>query len=295
MIYIFLNLIKAINIFSNFNSVNSKNFIPLCYGSLKSVEEFQYAFCISDICNLLKKLKKLGTKLVKRGKRKVPMYCFGSTVGVARTPRILVEKKMIFIPRPYRFFKPISSKRVEFEKMNDLRVFAHFVEKITLEYLQIVKEEWATEAYSYLLLSKKITPSSCLIMDTGFNFMSLNGDMGDSDEGIQNHVDDQDYVNLVLHLGTCTSGGCTIFCKYLPNRDKPRKIFEVPFEHGTFQISRFSHILHGTDKWKGVRCSLNFGLKKKVLNFFKCYGTYHYKKHIVDEKYILKNEIIEMK
>ena len=240
-----------------------------------------------NISNLLK----IGTKLKKTGKRNVCMTCFGSTAGVSTTPRFLINGKVVYVPRPYKVFKPTTKERALFDKNDLLRNLVKDIEKICICCLMNLKDEWSKEALVCLQKSPHITPSCCRIYETGFNFMSINGDMKDSQEGIKLHLDEDDYFNFVLHLGNSVQGGGTIY-GVSKNNQKNDIQFHVPFEHGKFQISRFSHVYHGTNGWIGNRCSINLAVKKKIYNFFDVFGKDIYIENIVKKEYRMENKVI---
>ena len=268
---------------------------------VKDNDFFMKCFGYDNSIHTLKSLIKNGTLMSNAGKRKVNMYCFGCTVGASKTPRLVAnctksvdskKKQYHYIPRPYKNYKPTSSKKVEFEKNRDLCALVHHIEEICFKYLLQIKDAWSREAYIALRESKEITPKECRIFDTGFNFMSLNGDLQSSTIGIKPHLDNEDYFNFVLHVGQSVEGGSTVYTKNGSNK-KMSNILSVPFHHGLFQICRFSHVYHGSTPWKGKRCSINLAIKKKPILFFQKFGLCYYKKYIVDQNYELSNIIVD--
>ena len=248
------------------------------YGSVFDIDDLklQSVFNHDNLENIISVLIKNGTKLYKKGKRKVCMTLYGSTMGVSQTPRIVVKGKVEYIPRPYTRSKPSSKwlKRIHME--DNLVYLVQYLDRFALQYLEVLfhTEFWSREIYNCLLDSKKYIPSSCRIFDTSFTFMSINGDMKDSQDGISLHIDEDDCFNIVIHIGKCTKGGSTIYVNTRSNNID----MKIPFQNGQIQIGCFSEVLHGTEPWMGQRCSINLGLKRNVLNHFKSYGTkyFHY-------------------
>ena len=51
---------------------------------------------------------------------------------------------------------------------------------------------------------------------------------------------------------------------------------KIPFQHCRLQIGSFNKILHGVSPWVGPRITLNFNLKKKIVNHFQLFGNKYY-------------------
>ena len=88
------------------------------------------------------------------------------------------------------------------------------------------------------------------------------------------HFDERDIISCVFHLGKLTSGGSTSYYSGSSPMDPGRKIYHVPFNHGTLQIGFFNKILHGVDEWEGQRCGIQLNIKKDVLTHFVRYGKF---------------------
>ena len=250
-------------------------------------------FGLSKFVSSVDGLKSLGSQQ-KKGKRKVPMYCFGSTNFACNTPRLLLKDgRRMMIPRPYSKFKPSHSCFKKFIKdgiaMGDLVLY---LENFCLSYFNYLKstEEWAYKALQDMLDSRKIVPKCCRIFNTAFTFLSLNGDLNDNVEGIGKHVDTSDSFNVILHVGNCDVGGGTL---YYMGKESNCLFETIPFNLGNMQVGQYSTVYHGTQSWLGQRCSLTFSVKKTIVDYFRTYGTFHYNKYIADENYSCPNLCIE--
>ena len=254
---------------------------------------FEEVFGLTRFCSSVSVLKSIGSQQ-KKGKRKVPMYCFGSTNFACNTPRLLLKDgRRLMIPRPYAKFKPSHPFFNKFAKddigMGDLILY---LENLCINYFNDLKntEDWADSALQDMLDSREVVPKCCRIYNTAFTFLSLNGDLNDNVEGIGKHVDINDSFNVILHVGNCSVGGGTLY--YMGKESNT--VFEmIAFNNGNLQVGQYSAIYHGTQGWTGQRCSIALSVKRTIVDYFRTYGSLHYNKYIVADNYACPNVCIE--
>ena len=266
-----------------------RNFLK---GSVAGESWFENLFAEKLCSSQISQMRSCGTQ-VKVGKRQVPMYCYGCTDSVSTQPRMVINKKTVMIPRPYANYRPGRKGYEKFIRNNDkFNIFVKKIEDLTRTYLlsMIGGNEWAKEAYKYFVSCKNIVPFGCRIYDSAFNFLSLNGDyFSQRSAGISAHVDNNDIVSCVVHIGSCNHGGTVYFEDFEGEISRT-----IKFEHGGFQIGDFSSVCHGTEPWYGNRVSLTFSVKKNIVKFFETYGCHQYDKLIVSNNYRCDNVSINI-
>ena len=109
--------------------------------------------------------------------------------------------------------------------------------------------------------------------------MSVFGTVNKEDGEMPIHFDERDIISCVLHLGKVLHGGATSFYSGDKSDEPGDKIYQVPFVHGTLQISFFNHVLYGVDDWEGQRCGIQLNIKEDLLKHFIKYGTHHNDKY----------------
>ena len=133
------------------------------------------------------------------------------------------------------------------------------------------------ENISYMISkSKKVIPSSCRICDTFFTHMGVIGNMSENNTEVSKHIDKEDYITVLFHVGYPTKGGETNYYSGVTSKDSGHLEKQIPCVHGRLTIRYFDKIVHSAESWEGVRGCINFNLKKKVLDHFLKYGTKFY-------------------
>jgi len=231
----------------------------------------------NNIFDTFKKLCKCGTS-VRKGKRNVCMNLFGSTIGVTKYPRFLLNGVPKVLPRPFEHSRP-GAKGFNLMKESWFKSFVTDLANIAWNFVEY--QARSCDIYkavkTVLINSMKYVPECCRISGTFFTMMSVNGDMNtSSSDGIKRHFDKEDEFNVVLHLGK-SQGGSTLY--YAADNEKitagkPIKI--IDFKHGQIQIGLFREVLHGVSKWTGPRGSINFAVKTKIVEHFKNHGMKYY-------------------
>ena len=214
-------------------------------------------------------IKKTGTYL-RSSQRKIPMYLFGSTIGASQFPQYLDSNGHHNLPRPYRNYKPGSPARA----ITDSHWFTEFamdVEKCVIEFLkEIYPYHKKAELTLFLMATAKaMIPQECRISNTAFNHMTLLGNLNhESSMNIGAHIDDQDIVTALFHVGKPIKGGETHYYSGKSKKEKGDVMICVPFKHGRLQVGFFDDTVHCATNWEGIRGGINFNLKKNVLSFF---------------------------
>ena len=207
---------------------------------------------------------------MRKNKRKVTLYLYGSTIGASQYPLYYDGKSYHKLPRPYANFKPNSLGRNIIDSAW-FRNFVHDVEDIVLYFLRNLYPEKNKAKIALYNISKarEVIPSECRISGTFFNHMSLLGNLTEEESGvIEPHFDDDDIITALFHFGNPSSGGGTSYYSGLSANKKGITYKNIPFQHGRLQIGFFNNIVHGGNSWMGVRGGINFNLKKSVLDFF---------------------------
>jgi hypothetical protein len=243
----------------------------------------------------IRQLIKCGTE-IKKGKRKVRMYCYGSTKTASNMPRLeRKDGRKEMIPRPYAKFRPGSDTFNMFMNNKFFKVFTERIEELMYDYISSMdcKNDWTRRAYDYIKKSKKYVPESCRIFNTAFTFLSLNGEIGRSNcsDGIGQHTDDTDIISCVVHVGESRKKGGTLYFKKEGDVDVMKR---VEFKNGNVQISDFSSIVHGTEEIEGNRFSLTFSVKHTIVDWFEINGLIYYNQYVACDNFACKNKVIKI-
>ena len=124
--------------------------------------------------------------------------------------------------------------------------------------------------------AKKVIPCSCRICNTLFTHMGIIGNMNNCNKEVSKHVDKEDYITVLFHLGFPTKVGETNDYSVLTSRNFGELEHQIQCEHGRITIGRFDKIVHNAESWEGNRGCINFNLTKKVLEHFLKHGTKYY-------------------
>lgn len=231
---------------------------------------------------------------VRKGKRKVQMRLFGSTLGASKYPRFSKNGGEDFhmIPRPFSNSRPGKKGYLALKEKWFIELVKE-INNIAMCYIieESKKHTWARKVLTDIKDSLKLVPDCCRICSSCFTMMSINGDQFSSKDGISAHFDKQDSFNVLLHVGNVKEGGSTRFYSGSSESDMGKMIMEIPFHHGYMQMGCFKDILHGTSGWKGDRCSINFAIKPLILNHFRKEGLKYYQ-HVIEANYDCKGLLI---
>ena len=108
--------------------------------------------------------------------------------------------------------------------------------------------------------SKKVIPSSCQIADTFFTHISIIGNLNKNGDYVSKHMDKDNFVTTLFHVGDPSNGGETKYFTGLTSKS-----------FGRSTIGNFDKILHCGESWSGICGCINFNLKKKVMEQFLRY------------------------
>ena len=266
-----------------FTSVDrEKTCVNICstniFDGMKNKEYIHY-FSVTSFQQTLRKLIVCG-EYNKTKKRSMPMYCYGSTISCTRFPKFFADGKPQILPRPYLSSKP-NHKGYEILRSSWMCSFIKEVEHHVLHFLHNICEDKVLKKMTLfnIELSKKIIPECLRLGDSFFTHMTVFGTISKEDGAMPIHFDERDVISCVFHLGKVTSGGSTSYYSGSSPTDPGRKIYHVPFLHGTLQVGFFNRILHGLYEWVGQRCGIQLNIKKDVLAHFVRYGTCFYDKY----------------
>ena len=117
---------------------------------------------------------------------------------------------------------------------------------------------------------------SCQIADTFFTQMGVIGNLNENGDYVSKHMDKEDLITALFHVGNPTKGGGTKYYTGLTSDLFGYLAKEIPCEHGRLTIGSFDKILHCGESWNGICGCINFNVKKKVLEHFLKYGDKYY-------------------
>ena len=219
--------------------------------------------------------------------RKNKFYQFGSTLGSAKYPKFRVSslekiqkgKKEWepMLPRPVVCCRP-NKLGWHLQKQQWLIDLVSDIEKHTILYLKKNSQyiPHANELIIQLLEFKNGVDKNLLICNSIFNQMIVIGEINKNTD-MKLHMDKDDAISCILHLGKVSSGGSTNYYDGLkagsniPSCMNGKLVHSVPFEHGRLQIGMFKDIVHGIDYWKGTRITIDFNTKLSILNHYSLF------------------------
>ena len=109
--------------------------------------------------------------------------------------------------------------------------------------------------------------------------MVIVGKCNETNIGIPPHLHEDDKISCIITLGSSNNGGDTDYHDGLKNNIFGVKQISVPFKHCQLQIGCSDKIYHGVCSWYGNRFTLNFNLKKIIIDPFPLYGMKYYKRY----------------
>lgn len=141
-----------------------------------------------------------------------------------------------------------------------------------LKYIQLLQQQLDT-----IRFVKKHVPSELRLCGSIFTQGVVIGDTTSINKnGIHPHLDSNDELSCVITLGNVDQGGSTVFYSGLSENKRGKIKQIVPFKHGRIQIGNFSQVVHGVTKWKKHRVTLNFNIKKDIVNHFRLHTDKYY-------------------
>lgn len=220
--------------------------------------------------------------------RKNKFYQYGSTTGSAKYPKFRTyfdgtKKRFVdsMLPRPVVCCRP-NRLGWHVQKQTWLIDLVSDIEQYMIAYLRKYRHviPHAKESIEQLLHFKNGVDSNLLICNSIFNQMILIGELNNSGD-MKLHIDKDDAISCILHLGEVKSGGNTMYYnglragKNIPVCNNGNLMHSVPFEHGRLQIGMYKDVVHGVSQWEGTRLTLDFNTKISVLNHYSLFGNYY--------------------
>ena len=116
--------------------------------------------------------------------------------------------------------------------------------------------------------AKKVIPSSCQIGHTFFTHMAVVGNLSTHGDLVSKHIDKNDFITVLFHIGKPLQGGGTNYYTGLTSDENGTSAKHIPCQYGRLTIGCFDKIIHSGEAWEGSRGYINFNLKKKFISFF---------------------------
>ena len=126
-----------------------------------------------------------------------------------------------------------------------------------------------------LLAIKKLIPQELRIGGTFLTGLSL---VGDTSNGHNHpHLDNNDYVSLIVSVGHTVRGGDTQYYNADPKKNGT-VVAQTEYGHGQFQCGKFEKVFHGASAWEGKRGVFSFYVNTSIYNHFLQFGPQYYLK-----------------
>ena len=125
-------------------------------------------------------------------------------------------------------------------------------------------------------------PQSLRLGQTFFTQLVIAEDFVQHQNEIVSHFDEDNIISCIITLGEPRCGGGTMYYNGVTQVTSSDIENEIPFQYCRLQIGSFNKILHGVSLWVGPILTLNFNLKKKIVDHFKLFGNKHYGQHEKD-------------
>ena len=100
--------------------------------------------------------------------------------------------------------------------------------------------------------SMKVIPSSCQIADTFFTYMIIIGNLNENGAFVSKHMDKDDFVTALFHVGDPSNGGETKYYTGLTSKSFVHIAKIISCEHGQLTIGCFDKILYYGELWSGI-------------------------------------------
>ena len=98
--------------------------------------------------------------------------------------------------------------------------------------------------------------------------MAVIGDLSTNGDLVSKHIDRDDLITVLFHIGQPLYGGGTTFYTGLTSDEYGRLTKHIPCLYGCLTIGCFDKIIYSGEAWEGSHWYTNFNLKKKFLNIF---------------------------
>ena len=92
--------------------------------------------------------------------------------------------------------------------------------------------------------AKKVLPSSCQIRNTFFTHMAVIGNLSTDGDLVSKHIDKDDLITVLFHIGQSFYGGRTNYYTGLANDEYGTLTIYIPCQHGRLTIGCFDKITH---------------------------------------------------
>ena len=226
-------------------------------------------------------LKNGGIKVITK-KRKVTMYQFGDTTGLARYPLFVnnvYKTRVSMLPHPVTNSRPGEIGHAWLTYTPWIRPLTFDVANITRHYYGSLKTSHENHTLSMIKECKHKVHSSLKMCNTFCTQMILPGS-GLHSGMMKYQVDDEDYITSVVTFGSIDmKSGSQV---YLNGTDSSCVGFiqqAISFHHERIQIGNFDNIYHGVSPNVGFRCTIVYCMKKN-LDHFLTYGNKLYDKSV---------------
>ena len=90
------------------------------------------------------------------------------------------------------------------------------------------------------------------------------------------HVNKEDYVTVLFHLGFSTKGAKINYYFNLTSKNFGELEQQIQCEHGRITIECYDEIVQRAESWEGNCGCINFNLKKRFLDIFLKQRTKYY-------------------
>ena len=231
-------------------------------------------------------------QVLPKGRHKGKIYCAGSTITADQFHRQLKplgtilkkgESMYTTFPRPYKNYIPgqpahkIIFSDTYYDMFQEIEDIA--TEFILYQYMQCTRR---TKILQYIHECKNIVPIDLCIANTFFTHLTLHG-KGEIRHksyitSFYKHVDPNDILIVIVHLGDVKDGGETVY--YKGDEKNPGEVIKIiPHCNGNIQIGCYNKILHAQLPYEGRRCSMILNLKEPIVNYFKKYGSNAYNQY----------------
>jgi len=218
-------------------------------------------------------MAKTFSKIARKNKRNISMYCAGSTMGAARYPfyrSLNGTKKML--PRPFRTSLPNNTADLHLKKPEIYDIFQD-IEDLALHFIYYIipNGPQKKQLIQGIHDSKKLVPRELRICDTFFTQMSMIGDMTfeEGSQDITPHIDKDDLFTAIVHLGKPISGGELLIYSGTSSKNIGNLLKRNKFVNGNIHMGSFTNVVHAVSSWKGIRGAFSLNLKSPIVEFFK--------------------------
>ena len=94
--------------------------------------------------------------------------------------------------------------------------------------------------------------------------MAVIGNLITNDSLVSKHIDKDDFIIVLFHIGQPLYGGRTIYYTVLTSDEYEILTNHIPCHHGRLTIGCFDKMIHSDEAWEGSHGCINFNLKKNA-------------------------------